>query len=99
MRIRDICARTGVSLGLLPTGTHNAITDVPGVKVGHATVIKDGAGPVEAIANALCAAKTTVGIRGRVMHALPLDEVESILRAYGELNARLLTNADRGHAG
>ena len=53
----------------------------------------------EAIANALCAATTTTGIRGRVMHALPLDEVEAILREYGALNARFLANADKGHVG
>ena len=41
----------------------------------------------EAIVNAMCAAKTTSGIRGRVMHALPLDEVEAVMRRYGELNA------------
>jgi len=30
----------GVAVGLLPTGRYNAITDVPGVKVGHVTLIK-----------------------------------------------------------
>jgi D-aminopeptidase len=36
-RIRDL----GVVIGELPTGPYNAITDVPGVLVGHATVIAD----------------------------------------------------------
>jgi D-aminopeptidase len=36
-RIRDL----GITIGELPTGPHNAITDVPGVLVGHATVIAD----------------------------------------------------------
>ena len=36
-RIRDL----GVSPGILPPGEHNAITDVPGVKVGHQTLIKE----------------------------------------------------------
>jgi len=31
----------GIIVGILPPGPHNAITDVPGVKVGHCTVIKD----------------------------------------------------------
>ena len=53
----------------------------------------------EAIVNALCAAKTTTGIRGRIMHALPLDELESILREYGALNARLAATADQGPLG
>ncbi len=30
----------GVSIGVLPTGKFNAITDVPGVKVGHKTLIE-----------------------------------------------------------
>lgn len=36
-RLRDL----GVVLGSLPTGALNAITDVPGVSVGHATVLAD----------------------------------------------------------
>jgi D-aminopeptidase len=35
-RARD----AGVVIGVLPSGPHNAITDVAGVRVGHATVIK-----------------------------------------------------------
>src|SRR5690606_13261266 len=35
-RIRDF----GISIGILPTGQHNAITDVSGVKVGHTTLIQ-----------------------------------------------------------
>ncbi len=36
-RIRDI----GITIGPYPTGPHNAITDVPGVWVGHKTLIYD----------------------------------------------------------
>src|ERR671939_1056538 len=42
----------GISIGRLPTGTHNAITDVDGVLVGHTTLISGngalvvGQGPV-----------------------------------------------------
>lgn len=36
-RLRDL----GIEIGNLPTGAHNAITDVPGVRVGHATVVRD----------------------------------------------------------
>ena len=35
-RIRDY----GIELGVLPTGPENAITDVPGVRVGHKTLIE-----------------------------------------------------------
>ncbi|HRF47282.1 MAG TPA: P1 family peptidase [Anaerolineales bacterium] len=40
-RARDV----GVVIGTLPTGTHNAITDVEGVRVGHTTLIM-GDGPI-----------------------------------------------------
>jgi D-aminopeptidase len=39
-RLRDL----GISVGLLPPGPANAITDVPGVTVGHTTLIA-GSGP------------------------------------------------------
>src|SRR5437016_6559103 len=35
-RLRDL----GVSVGILPTGPLNAITDVAGVLVGHATIVR-----------------------------------------------------------
>jgi D-aminopeptidase len=45
-RARDL----GVVIGTYPTGPRNAVTDVPGVRVGHATVVRDrvpdGAGAV-----------------------------------------------------
>ncbi len=37
VRLRE----TGIVIGRLDTGPHNAITDVPGVLVGHTTVIRD----------------------------------------------------------
>lgn len=36
-RLRDL----GITIGNYPTGTYNAITDVPDLRVGHATVIHD----------------------------------------------------------
>ena len=41
-RYRDL----GLTVGRLPTGPVNAITDVPGVRVGVTTLI-DGDGPLE----------------------------------------------------
>jgi D-aminopeptidase len=41
-RLRDL----GITIGRLPTGEHNAITDVKGVRVGHTTLIS-GDGPLE----------------------------------------------------
>jgi len=39
-RLRDL----GINMGRWPTGTHNAITDVPDVLVGHTTLIYDNFG-------------------------------------------------------
>jgi D-aminopeptidase len=39
MRARGL----GITIGTLPTGEHNAITDVAGVRVGHATLIEGDA--------------------------------------------------------
>ncbi len=36
-RARDV----GVEVGVFPTGTHNAITDVSGVRVGHTTIVRE----------------------------------------------------------
>jgi len=36
-RPRDL----GIEIGVFKTGKHNAITDVPGVKIGHTTIIED----------------------------------------------------------
>ena len=40
-RLRDL----GVTIGRVPPGAHNAITDVAGVRVGHATIV-EGEGPL-----------------------------------------------------
>lgn len=37
---RQRARQIGLHIGVLPTGTHNAITDVAGVKVGYTTIIK-----------------------------------------------------------
>ncbi len=37
----------------------------------------------EAILNALTAAETTAGRTGRTVHALPLDQLQEVMRRYG----------------
>jgi D-aminopeptidase len=37
---RSRAREVGITTGILPTGKWNAITDVPGVKVGHTSVIE-----------------------------------------------------------
>ena len=39
MSLRPRAREAGLIIGELPTGQHNAITDVAGVRVGHATLI------------------------------------------------------------
>ncbi|KAK4443159.1 peptidase family S58-domain-containing protein [Podospora aff. communis PSN243] len=43
----------------------------------------------EAIYNALCMAETMVGVDGRVIEALPLDRVKSLVEKYGYMNDEL----------
>ncbi|MBE9179500.1 P1 family peptidase [Oculatella sp. LEGE 06141] len=38
---RDRIRNLGITIGTFPTGKHNAITDVPGVLVGHTTLLYD----------------------------------------------------------
>src|SRR5207244_2292231 len=42
---RPRAREAGVALGAMTPGPHNAITDVAGVRVGHATIVR-GAGPL-----------------------------------------------------
>ena len=37
---RPVARELGLKIGVLPTGKWNAITDVPGIKVGHSTLVK-----------------------------------------------------------
>ncbi|MDP6041034.1 MAG: P1 family peptidase [Candidatus Latescibacteria bacterium] len=41
---RPRAREAGIAIGSDPTGSHNAITDVPGIRVGHVTLI-EGEGP------------------------------------------------------
>ncbi|MEE9209381.1 MAG: hypothetical protein V3U23_02930 [Kiloniellales bacterium] len=60
-RVRDL----GIYQSALPTGPHNAITDVPGVAVGHCTVI-EGAGAFTG--------------HGPYRHGLPVERVAALVR-------------------
>ena len=46
MSNRPRARELGIAIGAIPTGPHNAITDVPGVRVGHTTLIS-GDGPLK----------------------------------------------------
>lgn len=73
-RLRDL----GITLGDYPTGTHNAITDVAGVRVGYTTLIEgDGAHAVR------------TGVTAVLPHADILDEHlfagSAVLNGNGEM--------------
>ncbi len=59
-RLRDLGLRTG----LLPPGPLNAITDVPGVRVGHATVVHDSPSVARTGVTAIWPAGADIGSRG-----------------------------------
>jgi D-aminopeptidase len=84
-RARDL----GLGVGILPIGPHNAITDVPGVRVGLSTVIEGepgGAGPV--IRTGATAILPHAGnlFRERVFAAM------SAFNGYGEMTGSLVLN-------
>lgn len=79
-RARDV----GLTFGSLPTGVHNAITDVPGVRVGHVTLWRDepdgiGRTGVTAI----------VPDAPARMYAHPMTAGTSVLNGAGELTGSI----------
>lgn len=75
----------GIEIGRLPTGELNAITDVPGVLVGHATVRRGEPGSGEPVARTGVTAILPHGgelFRERVYAGV------SLLNGYGELTSR-----------
>jgi L-aminopeptidase/D-esterase-like protein len=91
---RDPGCATGISIGAPPPGPLDAITDVPGVRVGQVTIARGAAiaddtlNPLfqavadateEAILNSLFRAQSVRGMRGAA-EALPLDRVRRLLQ-------------------
>ncbi len=85
----------GISIGTMETGRWNALTDVPGVRVGHCTVLS-GDGPLisllfaavieateEPIINAIFAGREMIGWDIHRVPGLPVARVLAILRAHG----------------
>jgi len=79
MRARDL----GIRIGALPTGSRNAITDVAGIRVGHATIIR-GDGPLR-----VGVGPVRTGVTVIVPHDGPADEAlfagSHVLNGNGEL--------------
>jgi D-aminopeptidase len=80
-RARDL----GLTFGPLPTGPHNAITDVPGVRVGQVTVWRDD--PDGSVARTGCtvvAPDTAAGMWRR-----PMPAGTAVLNGAGELTGSI----------
>ncbi|MGB8648926.1 MAG: P1 family peptidase [Anaerolineae bacterium] len=86
-RARDL----GITIGVLPTGPHNAITDVAGVRVGHTTLIQGegllvpGVGPIRTGVTAI------IPHDGDIVHEKPTGAVVRI-NGFGEV-----TNSEQVH--
>ena len=68
----------GVSIGLLPAGRLNAITDVPGVRVGHATIAEHCTGVTAIVPDSL-----------NSMFRQPMAAGTAVLNGAGELTGSL----------
>jgi D-aminopeptidase len=74
-RLRDL----GITIGTMPVGTHNAITDVPGVSVGHCTVVEG-----DAVRTGVTA---VLPLEGSAFSQMPPAAIE-ILNGAGEITGR-----------
>jgi D-aminopeptidase len=83
MRYRDL----GLTLGRLPTGPWNALTDVPGVRVGHATLIR-GEGPLRVGEGPVRTGVTAIHPHAGSAFAQTVPAAIQILNGAGEITGR-----------
>ncbi|MBI1376276.1 MAG: S58 family peptidase [Frankiales bacterium] len=79
-------ADLGVRIGSLPTGPTNSVVDVPGVGLGHATVVYDD--PPPPFGRGVARTGVTVVDLGRDAWAEPVVAGVAVLNGAGELTAR-----------
>ena len=72
-------------MGFLPTGTHNAITDVPGVRVGHRTGWKGEPGGTEPV---IRSGVTAIWPHPGDLFRERLYAAISVFNGYGEMTGR-----------
>src|SRR5690606_8632080 len=77
----------GLTFGALPTGEHNAITDVPGVTVGHTTVWRDPADGDDGIGRTGATAVVFDGLRE--IYERPMAAGTAVLNGAGELTGTI----------
>jgi D-aminopeptidase len=68
----------GIEVGALPIGTHNSITDVPGLRVGHATIAEHCTGVTAIVPDTLDS-----------MFRRPMSAGTAVLNGAGELTGSL----------
>jgi D-aminopeptidase len=82
-RARDL----GLSFGTIPTGRHNAITDVPGVRVGQVTVWKDPSLGDDGVART--GATVIVPDGAAELYRRPMAAGTAVLNGAGELTGTI----------
>lgn len=75
----------GITIGRLPTGKFNAITDVAGVRVGHSTIIRGEAGPLVIGEGPVRTGVTVILPREGDVAADPVTAGYHVLNGNGEL--------------
>ncbi len=83
-RPRDL----GIVIGLMPPGPTNSIVDVPGVKVGHATVWRDEPRPPAGRGTARSGVTVVLPDAIDTLSALPIHAGVAVLNGSGEMTAR-----------
>jgi D-aminopeptidase len=78
----------GFSVGGLPTGEHNAITDVPGVRVGHTTLIR-GEGPLREGEGPVRSGVTAIIPHDRELWWTRVKAAVDILNGSGEVTGKV----------
>jgi len=84
-RARDL----GITIGVLPTGPANAITDVPGILVGHSTVWRDEPDPPTGRGVARTGVTAIVPGSAAGVMAEPLGAGVAVLNGAGELTSAI----------
>ncbi len=82
-RFRDL----GFSIGVLPTGPLNAVTDVPGVRVGHATIV-EGEGALSPGVGPVRTGVTAILPHGGDLYAERVAAAVEVLNGSGEVTGR-----------
>lgn len=79
----------GIRIGTLPPGAHNAITDVPGVRVGHVTIWRDEPPPPDGSGVARTGVTVVVPADPATLVERPLPAGACALNGAGELTGFL----------